>query len=97
MSALHDLTVAQLAAKLKAREVSAVEAAQHFLARSRQHADLGAYLAQDEAVTLAQAQAASAVRWASNVDQTEYSDQTSMASGSTMRRPRETWRVLLCR
>ena len=45
MSALHDLTVAQLAAKLKAREVSAVEAAQHFLARSRQHADLGAYLA----------------------------------------------------
>lgn len=55
MSALHDLTVAQLAAKLKAREVSAVEAAQHFLARSRQHADLGAYLAQDEAVTLAQA------------------------------------------
>ena len=39
MSALHDLTVAQLAAKLKAREVSAVEAAQHFLARSRQHAD----------------------------------------------------------
>ena len=60
MSALHDLTVAQLAAKLKAREVSAVEAAQHFLARSRQHADLGAYLAQDEAVTLAQAQAADA-------------------------------------
>ena len=60
MSALHDLTVAQLAAKLKAREVSAVEAAQHFLARSRQHADLGAYLAQDDAVTLAQAQAADA-------------------------------------
>ena len=60
MSALHDLTVAQLAAKLKAREVSAVEAAQHFLARSRQYADLGAYLAQDEAVTLAQAQAADA-------------------------------------
>ena len=60
MSALHDLTVAQLAAKLKAREVSAVEAAQHFLARSRQHADLGAYLAQDEAVTLAQAQVADA-------------------------------------
>jgi len=47
--------------------------------------------------THAQAQAANAVRWASNVDQTEYSDQASMASGSTMRRPRETWRVLLCR
>ena len=60
MSALHDLTVAQLAAKLKARELSAVEAAQHFLARGRQHADLGAYLATDEDVTLAQARAADA-------------------------------------
>ena len=42
------MTVAQLAARLKARELSAVEAAQHFLARGRQHADLGAYLAVDE-------------------------------------------------
>ena len=47
--------------------------------------------------THAQAQAASAVRWASNVDHIEFSYQASMASGSTMRRPRETWRVLLCR
>jgi aspartyl-tRNA(Asn)/glutamyl-tRNA(Gln) amidotransferase subunit A len=58
MTALHDLTVAQLAAKLKAKEVSAVETAQHFLARGEQHAGLGAYLATDPAVTLAQARAA---------------------------------------
>ncbi|WP_374668975.1 Asp-tRNA(Asn)/Glu-tRNA(Gln) amidotransferase subunit GatA [Ramlibacter sp.] len=58
--ALHDLGVAALAARLKAREVSAVEAAQHFLARSRAHQALGAYLAEDEAVTLAQAAAADA-------------------------------------
>ncbi|QTD45182.1 Asp-tRNA(Asn)/Glu-tRNA(Gln) amidotransferase subunit GatA [Ottowia testudinis] len=60
MSDLHDLTVAQLATKLKAREVSAVEAAHHFLARAKEHASLGAFLAQDEAVTLAQARAADA-------------------------------------
>lgn len=60
MSALHDLTLAQLAAKLKARELSATEAAQHFLARSQQHARLGAYLCIDEAATLAQARAADA-------------------------------------
>ncbi len=60
MSALHDLTVAQLAAKLRAKEVSAVEAAQHFLARGAQHAALGAYLDVREDVTLAQAQAADA-------------------------------------
>jgi aspartyl-tRNA(Asn)/glutamyl-tRNA(Gln) amidotransferase subunit A len=57
-SALHDLTVAQLAAKLRAREVSAVETAQHFLARAASHESLGAWLAIDEAVTLAQARAA---------------------------------------
>ena len=55
---LHDLSVAQLAAKLRNREVSAVETAQHFLARTMAHADLGCYLATDEAVTLAQARAA---------------------------------------
>ena len=58
MSALHDLTVAQLASKLRAREVSAVEVARHFLARARTHESLGAYLAVNEEVTLAQARAA---------------------------------------
>jgi aspartyl-tRNA(Asn)/glutamyl-tRNA(Gln) amidotransferase subunit A len=57
-AALHDLSVADLARRLRAREVSAVETAQHFLARDRAHADLGAFLATDEAVTLAQARAA---------------------------------------
>ena len=57
---LHDLTVAQLAATLKAREVSAEEVARHFLARSQAAAGLGAYLALDEEVTLAQARAADA-------------------------------------
>ena len=58
MTQLHDLTVAELAKKLRAKEVSAVEAAQHFLARSEAHADLGAYLATNEEATLAQAKAA---------------------------------------
>mgnify|MGYP003618112943 CR=1 FL=1 len=50
--ALHDLTVPQLAARLKARDVSAEEVARHFLARSQAATDLGAYLALDEDVTL---------------------------------------------
>ena len=58
--ALHELTVAQLAAQLRAKEVSAVEAAQHFLARGAQHSNLGAYLDIREDVTLAQARAADA-------------------------------------
>ena len=58
MSELHDLTVTQLAAQLRARKVSAMEAAKHFLARGVQHAALGAYLAVDEGVTLSQARAA---------------------------------------
>jgi aspartyl-tRNA(Asn)/glutamyl-tRNA(Gln) amidotransferase subunit A len=57
---MHDLTVAELAGQLRARQVSAVEAAQHFLARAASHASLGAYLAMDEDVTLAQARAADA-------------------------------------
>jgi aspartyl-tRNA(Asn)/glutamyl-tRNA(Gln) amidotransferase subunit A len=60
MSDLHHLGVAELAGKLKAKQVSAVEAAQHFLARSKAHAALGAYLATDDAVTMAQARAADA-------------------------------------
>ena len=55
---LHDLTVAELAAALRAREVSAVETAQHFLARVRANAPLGAFLDINEDVTLAQARAA---------------------------------------
>jgi aspartyl-tRNA(Asn)/glutamyl-tRNA(Gln) amidotransferase subunit A len=56
--ALHELTVAELAARLRAKEFSAVEAAQHFLARGARHEALGAYLHVDEDVTLAQARAA---------------------------------------
>ena len=60
MTALHDLTVAELAAKLVAREVSASETAKHFLARGAAQEGLGTYLAVDEEVTLAQARAADA-------------------------------------
>ena len=55
---LHHLGIAELAAKLAAREVSSVEMAQHFLARVRQHDALGAFLAVDADVSLAQARAA---------------------------------------
>ena len=55
---LHTLGVAALAAKLRAREVSAVELAQSLLQRAAGHAGLGAWLARDDAVTLAQARAA---------------------------------------
>ena len=54
---LHDLGVAALAAQLRERRVSAVEAAQHFLARAKAHQNLGAYVALNEDATLAQAQA----------------------------------------
>ena len=57
---LHDLSVVALAAQLRDKKVSAVEAAQHFLARSKSHSQLGAYLAMNEDVTLAQAKAADA-------------------------------------
>jgi aspartyl-tRNA(Asn)/glutamyl-tRNA(Gln) amidotransferase subunit A len=57
---LHDLGVAQLAAKLAAREVSSVEVTQHFLERIRQQDGLGAFLATDAEVSLAQARAADA-------------------------------------
>ncbi|NUN61092.1 MAG: Asp-tRNA(Asn)/Glu-tRNA(Gln) amidotransferase GatCAB subunit A, partial [Burkholderiaceae bacterium] len=58
--ALHDLGVAQLATELRERRVSAVEAAQHFLARAHSHQHLGAYVALNEEATLAQARAADA-------------------------------------
>jgi aspartyl-tRNA(Asn)/glutamyl-tRNA(Gln) amidotransferase subunit A len=57
---LHDLSVAQLAAKLAAREVSSVELTQHFLTRIDNHAGLGAFLATDSEVSLTQARAADA-------------------------------------
>lgn len=57
---LHERGVAELARSLAAGEVSAVETAQHFLARMAAHQDLGAFLAVDADVTLAQARAADA-------------------------------------
>ncbi len=57
---LHQLSVADLAARLRAKEVSAVEVAGHFLARMSQHEGLGAFLATDAEATLAQARAADA-------------------------------------
>jgi aspartyl-tRNA(Asn)/glutamyl-tRNA(Gln) amidotransferase subunit A len=56
--ALHDLPVAALARRLRARELSAVEVATHFLDRMEAHADLGAFLATDRDATLTQARAA---------------------------------------
>lgn len=57
---LHELSVAALAAKLKAKEVSATEAAGHFLSRAKAQATLGAFLATNEEATLAQAKEADA-------------------------------------
>lgn len=57
-SELHHLTVAQLARQLRDRKVSAVETAQHFLARANAHADLGAFLDTNEEATLIQARRA---------------------------------------
>jgi len=60
-SALHDLSVVQLARHLREHKVSAVETAQHFLTRMRAHSHLGAFLDVNEEATLAQARAADAV------------------------------------
>ena len=60
MSALHDLSVAQLAARLAAGEVSSVELTGHFLARIQAEDALGAFLATDADASLAQARAADA-------------------------------------
>ena len=57
---IHHMGVTQLAQALRAKKFSSVEAAQHFLKRMQAHASLGAFLATDEAVTLAQARAADA-------------------------------------
>ena len=57
--ALHDQSVTQLAAALKAKQVSATEVAQHFLARAKADTT-GSFLALNEEATLAQAKAADA-------------------------------------
>lgn len=59
---LHHLGVAELARQLDARAVSSVEVTKHLLARVAAHQQLGAFLCTDEAVALAQAQAADARR-----------------------------------
>ncbi|MBX9817855.1 MAG: Asp-tRNA(Asn)/Glu-tRNA(Gln) amidotransferase GatCAB subunit A, partial [Burkholderiaceae bacterium] len=59
-SALHDLSVQELTQALQTKQVSAVEAAQHFLQRGRTHATLGAYVDVNEDATLRQARAADA-------------------------------------
>ena len=56
---LHDLSVFDLAAKLAVKQVSSIEVAQHFLARVKSE-QLGAFLAVDADVSLAQAKAADA-------------------------------------
>ena len=58
--ALHYLGVTELAASLRERQFSAVEAARHFLARAQAHPQLGAFVALNEEATLAQARAADA-------------------------------------
>jgi aspartyl-tRNA(Asn)/glutamyl-tRNA(Gln) amidotransferase subunit A len=57
---LHQMGVAELATAIADKKTSGVEAAQHLLARAKQHAGLGAYLSFNEDVTLAQAKAADA-------------------------------------
>jgi len=59
MTALHDMTVAALAAHLRAKKVSPTEVAQHFLARSQADAS-GAFLSFNPEATLAQAKQAEA-------------------------------------
>jgi len=55
---LHHLGVADLARQLDAKAVSSVEITKHLLARVAAHQQLGAFLCTDEALALAQAQAA---------------------------------------
>jgi aspartyl-tRNA(Asn)/glutamyl-tRNA(Gln) amidotransferase subunit A len=55
---IHEMGVAALAAALRERKVSAVEAAHHHLSRIRAHQELGAFVAIDEQLTLSQARAA---------------------------------------
>jgi aspartyl-tRNA(Asn)/glutamyl-tRNA(Gln) amidotransferase subunit A len=57
-STLHNLSLVELVRHLRERKVSAVETAQHFLARIRAHEALGAFVDLNEEATLAQARAA---------------------------------------
>lgn len=57
---LHDLSVQELTQALQTKQVSAVEAAQHFLQRGQAHAALGTYVDTNTDATLAQARAADA-------------------------------------
>jgi aspartyl-tRNA(Asn)/glutamyl-tRNA(Gln) amidotransferase subunit A len=59
-TAWHQLTAAQLGAALRTRQIAAVELAELFLTRAAQHAELGAFLATNREITLAQAGAADA-------------------------------------
>ena len=58
-TALHDMTVAELAAGLKAKRFSATEVAQHFLDRAKSD-PTGSFLALNPEATLAQAKASDA-------------------------------------
>ncbi|MBA4265244.1 MAG: Asp-tRNA(Asn)/Glu-tRNA(Gln) amidotransferase GatCAB subunit A [Comamonadaceae bacterium] len=57
---IHRMGVAELADAIRDKRTSSVEAAQALLARAKQHANLGAYLAFNEELTLTQAKAADA-------------------------------------
>ena len=59
---LHDMGVAQLGRELAAGRVSSLELTQHLLTRVAGFEHLGAFLAQDPQLSLAQARAADAVR-----------------------------------
>jgi aspartyl-tRNA(Asn)/glutamyl-tRNA(Gln) amidotransferase subunit A len=61
-SELHQLGVVELSHLLDQRQVSSVELTRHLLGRINAHTDLGAFLAVDEDVALAQAAAADAWR-----------------------------------
>jgi aspartyl-tRNA(Asn)/glutamyl-tRNA(Gln) amidotransferase subunit A len=57
---VHALGVAGLARAIAAKEISSLEATQHYLARMKAHEGLGAFLATNEETSLAQARAADA-------------------------------------
>ncbi len=60
MKPFHEQSLRELTQTLHQRHASAVEVAQHFLDRTEAHADLGAFVARNAEITLAQARAADA-------------------------------------